>query len=254
MTLLTQQSSHVLKTDPIAFAAVKSGAKTCELRKNDRNYQIGDMLVLMETQFSNDAMKSGHPLIYTGKRINKIISHIQTGYGLPIDWCILSFGIANTTGTPVYQWQSIDGQQHDTGRVTHNGNYFASTGSPHNASIIAEAMNQTVPEANGLRNVQLIELLQNIRTSFHHPIIHTKLPYAKDHYYDEIVDAVYKYNTDTDTVEDRKNSTRVTVTEWEENAKYLLDNTPGSIRIKYKGGPENLLDSLVVTYMKLRDR
>jgi Lar family restriction alleviation protein len=40
--------------------------------------------------------------------------------------------------------------------------------------------------------------------------------------------------------------------DWEDNAKYLLDSTPGAIRSCYKGLDENLLESLCITYIKLR--
>ena len=39
---------HKLKTWPEYFQAVKNGTKTFEIRKNDRNYQVGDILVLQE--------------------------------------------------------------------------------------------------------------------------------------------------------------------------------------------------------------
>jgi len=41
---------HWLKTLPEYFAAVASGEKTFEIRKNDRGFRVGDELVLMEYQ------------------------------------------------------------------------------------------------------------------------------------------------------------------------------------------------------------
>lgn len=40
---------------------------------------------------------------------------------------------------------------------------------------------------------------------------------------------------------------------WKENAKYLLDTTPNAIRVKYKHGEENLMESLILNYIALRD-
>jgi len=39
---------HVLKISPNYFKDVKSGVKSFEIRKNDRNYQVGDILILQE--------------------------------------------------------------------------------------------------------------------------------------------------------------------------------------------------------------
>ena len=39
---------HELKTLPKYFKAVKEGIKTFEVRKDDRNYQVGDILILQE--------------------------------------------------------------------------------------------------------------------------------------------------------------------------------------------------------------
>lgn len=39
---------HELKILPEHFAAVFYGSKKAEIRKNDRNYQVGDLLVLRE--------------------------------------------------------------------------------------------------------------------------------------------------------------------------------------------------------------
>lgn len=37
---------HELKTWPEYFEAIKRGAKTFEIRKNDRNFAVGDVLLL----------------------------------------------------------------------------------------------------------------------------------------------------------------------------------------------------------------
>ena len=39
---------HILKTWPEDFQAVWTGEKTFEVRINDRNYQVGDVLILKE--------------------------------------------------------------------------------------------------------------------------------------------------------------------------------------------------------------
>lgn len=88
-------TTHDLKTDPAVFADVLSGAKTFEIRFNDRGFQIGDTLHLLETENDGADMRSGAPLIYTGREVTKTVSHILTGYGLAEGWCCLSFAPGN---------------------------------------------------------------------------------------------------------------------------------------------------------------
>lgn len=82
---------HDLKTDPAVFEAVWTGAKTHEIRRNDRGFKVGDTLVLRETVHTGEEMRAGAPLRYTGRVVNKTVSHVLSGYGLDPDWVILSF-------------------------------------------------------------------------------------------------------------------------------------------------------------------
>jgi hypothetical protein len=84
-------SHHTLKTDPEVFQAVLSGAKTFEVRLNDRGYAVGDALFLRETRFTGAEMRAGAPLVYTGRECHRVVSHVLTGYGLTDGWCCLSF-------------------------------------------------------------------------------------------------------------------------------------------------------------------
>lgn len=84
-------AEHHLKTDPAVFEAVKSGEKSFEIRFNDRNYRVGDVLVLRETYWSAALMKMGHALQYTGRTLTRRVSHILSGYGLQEGWVCLSF-------------------------------------------------------------------------------------------------------------------------------------------------------------------
>jgi hypothetical protein len=81
---------HDLKSDPDVFAAVMDGRKTNEIRANDRDFQVGDGLVLRETRHAGQAMREGMPLEYTGRVCRRVVTHVQTGYGLPDGLAVLS--------------------------------------------------------------------------------------------------------------------------------------------------------------------
>lgn len=81
---------HELKTDPEVFQDVCDGRKTYEIRYNDRNYQVGDILILRETKYTGQQIKEGLPLEFTGRQYATEITHILTGYGLQDGWAILS--------------------------------------------------------------------------------------------------------------------------------------------------------------------
>ena len=72
---------HKLKLAKMFFEDVRLGRKSFELRKNDRDYQIGDILELRE-------MDNGEP---TGRAIEKEITYILEGFaGLKEGYCILA--------------------------------------------------------------------------------------------------------------------------------------------------------------------
>lgn len=50
MTAPDGMGAHVLKCDPTPFHAVWTGAKSAELRKDDRGFAAGDLLLLCETK------------------------------------------------------------------------------------------------------------------------------------------------------------------------------------------------------------
>ena len=75
--------NHQLKTVQPFFDAVASGAKTAELRKNDRGFRVGDMLLLEEYN-----EESG----YTGASEGVEVTHVLNDFeGLAPGWVMLSF-------------------------------------------------------------------------------------------------------------------------------------------------------------------
>lgn len=90
---------HELKIWPIYFEKVLSGEKTFELRKNDRDFQVGDVLILKEFNSGlSDATGPERVVIeergYTGREVKKKITYIYkgcaNGLGLREGFCILS--------------------------------------------------------------------------------------------------------------------------------------------------------------------
>lgn len=75
-------TTHELKIMPGWFEDVKSGAKNFEIRRNDRDFNVGDELLLKEWNRGK----------YTGREIRKAIKYIYFGngtYGLSDEFCIL---------------------------------------------------------------------------------------------------------------------------------------------------------------------
>lgn len=77
---------HELKIWPEYFNAVLDGSKTFEVRKDDREFKVGDTLLLREYQPGSQDYTVYPPVIreskYTGRIIEKEISYIFKG-GIP---------------------------------------------------------------------------------------------------------------------------------------------------------------------------
>lgn len=81
---------HELKTDSKVFALSWHGKKDWEIRLNDREFEVGDVLTLRETKFSGEEMSKGSPLEYTGYTIDCKVTAIVSGYGLNENWVVIS--------------------------------------------------------------------------------------------------------------------------------------------------------------------
>ncbi len=87
---------HDLKTDHEAFQNTVSGNKCFEIRKNDRYFNVGDILILRETSFTG--MEMNHykqPLEYTKSYAVVMVTNILHGpvYGLMDHWVIMSIEV-----------------------------------------------------------------------------------------------------------------------------------------------------------------
>lgn len=102
---------HTLKTLPEPFAAVAAGAKRAEMRRDDRGFEAGDLLVLREfdpsracdcfTPNSREAEQIAddflgrthvHRSEYSGRRVEAIITHVlkDRQFGIEKGFAMLS--------------------------------------------------------------------------------------------------------------------------------------------------------------------
>jgi hypothetical protein len=84
---------HVLKTWPEYFDAVVSGVKTFEVRRDDRGYREGDVLILQRWEperqaYSTDA--TGHPEI-----MSKRVSYVLRGGQFGVEQGFVVMGLSN---------------------------------------------------------------------------------------------------------------------------------------------------------------
>lgn len=76
--------THELKTWPAVFWNTVQRIKTFEYRKNDRDFRLGDRLLLREYDPDRD--------VYSGQAILVYVSYILYGpdYGIPEGYCVMS--------------------------------------------------------------------------------------------------------------------------------------------------------------------
>ena len=78
---ITDDHRHKLKLAKMFFDDMQTGKKPFDLQKNDREYQLGDIIEYRE-------MDNGEP---TGRILEKEIIYILEGFaGLTEGWCILA--------------------------------------------------------------------------------------------------------------------------------------------------------------------
>jgi uncharacterized protein DUF3850 len=83
-------SRHELKIWPDFFEDVRSGAKRYEIRKNDRNFQVGDELHLREYNPDSNS--------YSGRALIAKVEYITYGgrqpvFVLPSDFCVMGIEV-----------------------------------------------------------------------------------------------------------------------------------------------------------------
>jgi hypothetical protein len=81
--------THVLKIWPGSYDAVASGQKTHDVRYNDRDFKVGDQLVLREWVPVGDDCTEGN---FTGRSVLRRVTYVTPGgsWGLGEKICVLS--------------------------------------------------------------------------------------------------------------------------------------------------------------------
>jgi hypothetical protein len=89
--------AHELKTWPYHFGAVACGNKRFEMRYNDRDFKVGDILWLREWEPHLDykATKQGH---YTGREVKAEVTYVlqdteEQPEFCPDGWVIMSISL-----------------------------------------------------------------------------------------------------------------------------------------------------------------
>lgn len=81
MSDINQKKTHELKILPHHFKDILLNDKRCEIRKNDRDFKVGDTLILQE--WDQD---------YSGKEIEAEVMHIET-YMQKENYVVISINI-----------------------------------------------------------------------------------------------------------------------------------------------------------------
>lgn len=87
-------SSHNLKTWPSGFRAIWEDRKRYEIRQNDRDYKVGDILYLLE--YDPDTC------LYSGRSISAQVTYLTRGgdWDLPANMCVMSIHIIERRENP----------------------------------------------------------------------------------------------------------------------------------------------------------
>jgi len=85
---------HRLKTHPQYFERILSGDKTFEVRKNDRDFQVGDEIILEEWYPESESYSGDWALV----RVTYLLQGGQ--FGIEDDYIVMSIRILSTGADP----------------------------------------------------------------------------------------------------------------------------------------------------------
>jgi hypothetical protein len=86
---------HYLKTWPTFFKEVESGRKAFEIRRDDRKFDVGDVLILQEWDPDLAAKDDNPSAGYTGRDMRKLVTYLLLAKecsGLKDGYCVLGLG------------------------------------------------------------------------------------------------------------------------------------------------------------------
>jgi hypothetical protein len=111
---------HRLKTWSEYFRALRLGLKTCEIRKDDRGFMTGDVLVLYEfVRYTHEGAKPGDGY-ETGEEITAQVTHLVRGgtapvEALPSDVVVMSLRVLDVfTPQPNHTANAVERLLHET--------------------------------------------------------------------------------------------------------------------------------------------
>jgi hypothetical protein len=105
--VLIHDTVHCLKTWSPYFSEVERGIKTFEVRRDDRGFSVGDVLVLQEFDIVNKR--------YTGNMVSRLIIYKLDGdqFGIEAGYCVLGLG-------PLPPDTKVECEQRPTTVVSHS--------------------------------------------------------------------------------------------------------------------------------------
>ncbi len=98
-------AEHILKCWPNSYDAIAAGVKSFEWRRDDRGFEVGDVLVLRKWNPAPAPGASGYVWMprgpntlpeYTEQRVR--VTYILRGqFGVPQDYCVMSIELMGAT-------------------------------------------------------------------------------------------------------------------------------------------------------------
>ncbi len=82
--------THYIKIDAMWWERIVDGDKTCEVRRNDRDYQAGDKLVFDVLPSDNNIFPAPPVTMQKGAIV---ITHVYSGRGMQAGYVALSFQV-----------------------------------------------------------------------------------------------------------------------------------------------------------------